>query len=164
LLVKKHNITTKRLLVLKLLHFIDGLPSSFITHYFTAKLTIGHYIEFMLFYVTKLSPSILIILGMPWLKKHNLGINFPVLELKFNSNYCTYNCLLWHIPDCNWVVLYRCIAQPMLRYHQLTVKEVPDTSEPIYAVNKAEILEDWTTTPFLRNTALPLRIQTLLKL
>ena len=41
----------------------------------------------------------------------------------------------------------------MLRYCQLTVKEVPDTSELIYTVNKAEILKDWTT-------ALPLKIQT----
>src|SRR6266568_9423676 len=42
----------------------------------------------------------------------------------------------------------------MLRYCQLIVKEVLDTSEPIYTVNKAKILEDWTT-------ALPLRKQTL---
>jgi len=55
----------KRLLVLKPLRLANGLLSSFITHYFTAKMIIGHYIEFMLFYVTKLSPSILVILGMP---------------------------------------------------------------------------------------------------
>jgi hypothetical protein len=46
----------------------------------------------------------------------------------------------------------------MLRYRQLIIKEVPDTGELIYAVNKAEILEDWTTILPLRNTALPLRI------
>src|SRR6266571_2985011 len=44
----------------------------------------------------------------------------------------------------------------MLRYCQLIVKEVPDTSEPIYTVNKAKILEDWTIAP-------PLRKQTLLE-
>jgi hypothetical protein len=92
-LIKKHNVIIKRLLVLKPLHFINGLPFSFITHYFTVKLTISHYTESILFYIIKLSPSILIILGMPWLKKHNLEINFPILELKFNSNYYTYNCL-----------------------------------------------------------------------
>ena len=42
----------------------------------------------------------------------------------------------------------------MLRYRQLTVKEVPNTGKPIYTANKAEILKDWTT-------ASPLRIQTL---
>ena len=101
LLIKKYNIIIKRLLVLKLLCFANGLPSSFITYYFTAKMTISHYTEFMLFYVIKLLPLILIIFGMPWLKKYNLKIDFPVLELKFNSNYYTYNCLLQYIPDCN---------------------------------------------------------------
>jgi hypothetical protein len=38
---------------------------------------------------------------MPWLKEYNLGIDFPILELKFNFNYYTYNCLPWHIPNCN---------------------------------------------------------------
>jgi hypothetical protein len=93
-LIKKYNVIIKRLLVLKLLYFANGLPSSFITYYFTVKLTIGHYIEFMLFYIIKLSPLTLVILGMPWLKKYNLEINFPILKLKFNSNYYTYNYLL----------------------------------------------------------------------
>jgi intein/homing endonuclease len=93
-LIKKHNVIIKRLLVLKLLYFTDGLLSSFITHYFIAKMTIGHYIEFMLFYIIKLSPLTLVILRMPWLKKYNLGIDFPILEFKFDFNYYTYNCLL----------------------------------------------------------------------
>ena len=62
LLIKKHNIIIKRLLVLKPLYFINRLPSSFITHYFIVKMTIGHYIKFILFYITKLLPLILVIL------------------------------------------------------------------------------------------------------
>jgi len=31
----------------------------------------------------------------------NLKPDFPTLELKFNSNYYAYNCLLWYIPNCN---------------------------------------------------------------
>jgi hypothetical protein len=65
LLIKKHNIIIKRLLVLKPLYFINRLPSSFITHYFIIKITISYYIEFILFYIIKLSPLILVILGMP---------------------------------------------------------------------------------------------------
>ena len=38
----------------------------------------------------------------------------------------------------------------MLRYRQLIIKEVPDTSKLIYTANKTEILEDWTTAPFLK--------------
>jgi hypothetical protein len=100
-LIKKYNITIKRLLVLKLLHFTNGLPFSFIIYYFIAKIIIGHYTEFMLFYIIKLLPLTLVILKIPWLKKYNLRIDFPVLELKFNFNYYTYNCLLWYIPDSN---------------------------------------------------------------
>ena len=65
LLIKKHNIIIKRLLVLKLLYLINRLPFSFITYYFTAKITIGHYTEFILFYIIKLLPLILVILKMP---------------------------------------------------------------------------------------------------
>jgi hypothetical protein len=65
LLIKKHNIIIKRLLVLKPLYFVNRLPFSFITHYFIVKLTISYYTEFMLFYVIKLSPLTLVILGMP---------------------------------------------------------------------------------------------------
>ena len=65
LLIKKYNIIIKRLLVLKPLYFINRLLFSFITHYFTVKMTIGHYTESMLFYITKLSPLILVIFRMP---------------------------------------------------------------------------------------------------
>jgi hypothetical protein len=93
LFIKKYNIIIKRLLVLKPLYLVNRLPFSFITHYFIAKMTIGYYTEFILFYVIKLSPLTLTTLKMPWLKKYNLGINFPILKLKFDSNYYTYNCL-----------------------------------------------------------------------
>jgi hypothetical protein len=62
LLIKKYNIIIKRLLVLKLLYLINKLLFSFITHYFTAKITISHYIEFILFYVMKLLFLTLVIL------------------------------------------------------------------------------------------------------
>jgi hypothetical protein len=64
LLIKKYNIIIKRLLVLKLLYLINGLPSSFITYYFIVKIIIGHYIKFMLFYIIKLSLLTLVILKM----------------------------------------------------------------------------------------------------
>ena len=64
-LIKKYNIIIKRLLVPKLLCLTNGLLSSFITHYFIVKMIIGHYTESILFYITKLSPSTLVIFGMP---------------------------------------------------------------------------------------------------
>jgi hypothetical protein len=65
LLIKKYNVIIKRLLVLYPLYFANGLLFNFITHYFTVKMTIGHYIEFMLFYVIKLLLLTLVILEMP---------------------------------------------------------------------------------------------------
>jgi D-Tyr-tRNAtyr deacylase len=64
-LIKKYNVIIKRLLVLKLLYFANGLLSSFITHYFITKLIISHYTESMLFYIIKLLPLTLVILKMP---------------------------------------------------------------------------------------------------
>ena len=150
MLVKKHNIIIKRFLVPKPLHFANRLLSSFITHYFIAIITIGHYIESMLFYVMTLSPFTLVILGILWFKKHNLKLDFPTLRLKFNSNYCAYNYLLWHIYDCDQIALYGHIIRPMLKYCQPIMEKVPNTSELIYIINKAKILEDWTTALSLR--------------
>ena len=151
LLIKKHNIIIKRLLVLKLFYFINRFPSSFITHFFITKMIIGYYTKSILFYIIKLLLLILVILKILQLKKHNLKIDFPILELKFNSNYYTYNYLPQYIPNCNQIVLYKYITQLTLRYRQLIIEEIPDISEPIYIANKAEILEDQTT-------ALPLKI------
>jgi hypothetical protein len=65
LFIKKYNIIIKRLLVLKPLCLINRLLFSFITHYFIVKMIIGHYTEFILFYVIKLLLLILVILKMP---------------------------------------------------------------------------------------------------
>jgi hypothetical protein len=85
-LIKKYNVIIKRLLVLKPLYFINRLPFSFITHYFIIKIIISYYTESILL--------TLVILKMPYLKKYNLKIYFPILKLKFNFNYYTYNFLL----------------------------------------------------------------------
>ena len=65
LFIKKYNIIIKKLLVLKPLYFANGLLSSFITYYFTAKMIISHYIKSILFYIIKLLPLILVIFRMP---------------------------------------------------------------------------------------------------
>ena len=93
-LIKKHNIIIKRFLILKLFYFTNGLLFSFITYYFIIKIIISHHIKFILFYVIKLLPLILIIFKILQLKKYNLRIDFPVLELEFNSHYYAYNYLL----------------------------------------------------------------------
>ena len=54
-IAKKYDVPVKQLAWPKPLRLADGIPSSFITHYFVARMTIGHHSEPMLFYITKLS-------------------------------------------------------------------------------------------------------------
>jgi uncharacterized Fe-S cluster-containing MiaB family protein len=64
-IIRKYNIIIKKLLVLKPLRLTNGIPTLLITDYFTTWISIGPYTEAMLFFVTKLSPTTLIILSMP---------------------------------------------------------------------------------------------------
>jgi len=64
-IIRKYNIITKKLLAPRPLRLADSIPTSLITDYFTAQMSIGLYTKAMLFFVTKLLPTTLIILGMP---------------------------------------------------------------------------------------------------
>jgi len=64
-IIRKYNVITKKLLAPRLLRLIDSIPTSLIIDYFTTRMLIGLYTEAILFFVTKLSPTTLIILGMP---------------------------------------------------------------------------------------------------
>jgi len=64
-IIRKYNIIIKKLLAPRPLHLADSILTSLITDYFTTQILIGLYTKAMLFFVTKLSPTTLIILGMP---------------------------------------------------------------------------------------------------
>jgi hypothetical protein len=64
-IIKKYNIITKKLLASRPLRLVDSILTSFITDYFTTRILIGLYTKAMLFFITKLLPTTLIILGMP---------------------------------------------------------------------------------------------------
>ena len=64
-IIKKFNIIIKKLLVPRLLRLINSILTSLVTNYFTAQMLIGLYIEAILFFITKLLPATLIILGIP---------------------------------------------------------------------------------------------------
>jgi hypothetical protein len=66
-IIRKYNIITKKLLAPRPLRLIDSIPTLLITDYFTARMLIGLYTKAILFLITKLLPTTLIILGMPWL-------------------------------------------------------------------------------------------------
>ena len=64
-IIRKYNIIIKKLLAPRPLYLINSIPTLFIINYFTAQMLIGLYIEAILFFITKLLPITLIILGMP---------------------------------------------------------------------------------------------------
>jgi len=64
-IIRKYNIITKKLLAPRPLRLIDSIPTSLIIDYFTAQILIGLYTKAILFFITKLLPTTLIILGMP---------------------------------------------------------------------------------------------------
>ena len=64
-IIKKYNIITKKLLILKPLYLVDSILILFITNYFTAQMLIGPYTKAILFFITKLLFATLIILGIP---------------------------------------------------------------------------------------------------
>jgi hypothetical protein len=96
-IVNRYNVTTKKLLAPRPLRLADGIPTSLVTDYFTARMSIGAHTEAMLFFVTKLSPVTPIILGTPWLQKHEPRPSFRELRICFDSDYCTKHCLPWRI-------------------------------------------------------------------
>ena len=56
---------------------------------------IGHYTEFILFYIIKLSPLILVIFKMLWLKKYNLGI----ISIYTLINIHKYHCIVIYMQS-----------------------------------------------------------------
>ena len=64
-IIRKYNIITKKLLVPRPLRLTNSIPTSLITNYFTAQMLIGPYTEVILFLITKLLLTTLIILGIP---------------------------------------------------------------------------------------------------
>jgi len=64
-IIRKYNVITKKLLAPRPLRLIDSILTSLIMDYFTAQMSIGIYTKAILFLVTKLSPSTLVILGIP---------------------------------------------------------------------------------------------------
>jgi hypothetical protein len=64
-IIRKYNIIIKKLLVPKPLYLINSIPTLFIIDYFTAQISISPYTEAILFFITKLLPTTLIILSMP---------------------------------------------------------------------------------------------------
>jgi hypothetical protein len=121
----------------------------------------------MLFFVTKLSPANPIILGMPWLQRHEPCLCFKELRVHFNSDYCTEHCFLQGIANYNRYALQGCYLKlPKLQprdpyiqssnlkplepqlYMPPTVENAPDDGKPIQIqISLVKIESDSTSRP-----------------
>jgi len=75
------------------LEVIDGrlVSSGKITHYVKTTLKINGHLEEAFFYITKLG-HYPIVLGIPWLRQHDVSIRFPTNTVTFDSLYCLSSC------------------------------------------------------------------------
>jgi hypothetical protein len=98
LLVRTRGIQTHHLPYPRNLLLADGKVADRITEYVLAPTQIGHHLEPGLFFVTTLSKDTPVILGLPWLQRHNPQIDWTGMELFFNSDYCRRHCLPPGVP------------------------------------------------------------------
>ena len=81
---EKYEIKTRQLARPRAVRLADGTAMSNITEYFTLQTSIGLHTETILFFITRLSRVTPLMLGMPWLKKHNPHGDWPNMRLTFN--------------------------------------------------------------------------------
>jgi hypothetical protein len=87
--VCQHNFPRYQLKNPKTVEVIDGCPisSGDITEYIEIQYTIGDYHETLTACLTSLGHYPLV-LGIPWLKKHDVAINFGKNDIQFPSPGC----------------------------------------------------------------------------
>lgn len=74
------------------LRAFNGKFESVVTHYTRTSMNInGHVDVEMFFFLTRLD-HYAIILGLPWIRKHNVHIDFQEFRFSFDSQYCQQNC------------------------------------------------------------------------
>jgi hypothetical protein len=86
---RQHNFPRYQLKNPKTVKVIHGRPisSGDITEYVHIDCTIGDHHEKLVAYVASIGHYPLI-LGIPWLKKHDVSINFPKMDIQFPSPNC----------------------------------------------------------------------------
>jgi hypothetical protein len=89
----QHNFPGYQLKNLKTVEVIDGYPisSGNITEYVEVQHIIGYHHETLTTYLTSLGYYPLV-LGIPWVKRHNVTINFTKNDIKFSLPRCLPHC------------------------------------------------------------------------
>ena len=93
---RQYKLPLQRLLRKRPLFLADGKLAGWIEKAIDLPLGIGDHREVISFFVTSLAPDNPIILGLPWLQRHNPEVNWDTLRLRFTSR-CRGRCLPLHI-------------------------------------------------------------------
>lgn len=98
-------------------------------------MAIGSHEELAFFLVTTLGADNPVILGIPWLQRHDPLIKWPRLELLFCSQFCHSHCL--PRGSTRFVLAPKCTPKPAgdRRHLQTTVEECPDDNDDNPATN-----------------------------
>ena len=141
-LVQRHNIRTSPTPHARTLFLADGKEAAAkVDRFFVAPIAIGNHEELCIFFVTDLSPDTPIVLGLPWLQRHNPVIDWTTLTLTFTSQYCqTHCCPPWQDPRAPTKTIppkdfhdLEIPGEPKIRrtnYRPPSVDDAPDEGEP----------------------------------
>ncbi len=91
-LIQTHRIPTHEVSKPFGVDLADGKVAGIITHYVLLDMKVGQHAETSAFFITSLSSENPIILGLPWLQRHNPTIDWPSLSIVFQSPYCLRYC------------------------------------------------------------------------
>ena len=155
-LVQSLGITTTPTPTPRSLLLANGKVADSITEYFVAPIAIGLHEELCLFFVTNLSPDTPIILGLPWLQRHNPTIDWSRMSLIFTSRYCQSNCCP---PWLSSAPLAPTIPDPPKSFHDLPIPGEPTPARArrtCYESPKVEDAEDETPATFTTTQCSPI--------
>jgi predicted aspartyl protease len=90
---RDHNLPLHALRIPRTVEVIDGraIESGMVTHLAEFKMDIGGHSEKLLAFVTRLGHYPLV-LGIPWLRLHDVAVRFSTGRLTFDSDYCLGHC------------------------------------------------------------------------
>jgi len=90
---RDHNLPLHKLKNPRSLEVIDGRPveSGNITHLMKIEMNINNHREIIPIFITKLG-HYPIVLGLPWLQRHDVDISFAKNSLTLSSDFCLSHC------------------------------------------------------------------------
>ncbi len=153
-LLRSRNIHTLRLPKPRLVLLADGKAAGNITDYAMLDIAVGNHTETCVFFVTTLAADNPIILGLPWLRRHNPTIDWRTLSMTFQSPYCLQHCCP---APCAAITIpsptrephdITIPGEPQIRQYQATVEDDVEEAQPSPTTSHSVTMTvDQTLTP-----------------